>query len=430
MMKKIFAKILISAVLSLVAVAPMRWANAHEDHAQTEEVTAFDTAIIYYNEACAMCATYIKNDLPQDLAVWGISNFVKKDYVNEKTNRVAMNDMMRAAGVPLDLQSHIMTFIGEKYILGGHIPKTTIDEIFLPVNAARFKKIMVYQDEMHSDAKDYKIWAMPTYADDFVGEAKTYPINTGIGEYLDYLEKNKDTLINSTKVNDKLSKYKSLLPVVLVSGFLDGINPCAFAVLLFFIAFLFSLKKTRGSIWKMGLVYIGAIYLAYFLIGLGITKALLFANAPHFMAELGAWLVIILGVINLLGILFPSFPIKLKIPAASKETLQNWMHKATLPAAFVLGFLVGLCTFPCSGGIYVAIIGLLAARTTYFTGLGFLILYNIMFVVPLFIILLLSSNKYAVEKLARLEQTESKHMKLISAFTMIALGAIILVFFT
>ena len=429
-MKKIFKKIIFSAIVSIVAVAPMHLASAHEEHAYAEEAVSIDTAIIYYNEACAMCATYIKNNLPQDLTAWGITNFVKKDYINKKSNRVVMNDMMQTAGVPLDLQSHIMTFVGDKYILGGHIPKTMIDEIFSPANANRFKKIIIYQDEMHSDAKDYKIWAIPTYADDFVGEAKIYPIETSITEYLNYLEQNKDSMANSVKINNKLSKYKSLLPVVLVSGFLDGINPCAFAVLLFFIAFLFSLKKTRGSIWKMGLVYIGAIYLAYFLIGLGITKALLFANAPHFMAELGAWLVIVLGLINLLGFFFPSFPIKLKIPTASKETLQNWMHKATLPAAFVLGFLVGLCTFPCSGGIYVAIISLLAAKTTYATGLGFLILYNIMFVAPLFIILIMASNKYAVERLTRLEQAESKKMKLMSALVMIALGATILIFFT
>ena len=406
----------------------MHWIGAHKNSAQAAE--NFNTAIIYYNEACAMCAEYIKNELPADLQKWGIVNFNKKDYVNVRTNRTEMNDMMQNAEIPLDLQSHIMTFIGDKYILGGHIPTAMIEEIFKPENSAKFKKIIIYQDEMHGDIKDYKVWAIPMYADNFVDEAKTYPISANITEYFDYLENNKDTLKNSTNVNNKLNQYRSLLPVVLVSGFLDGINPCAFAVLLFFIAFLFSLKKTRGSVWKMGLVYIGAIFLAYFLIGLGITKALLFANAPHFMAELGAWLVIILGIINLLGILFPSFPIKLRIPTASKETLRNWMHKSTLPAAFILGFLVGLCTFPCSGGIYVAIIGLLAARTTYFTGLGFLALYNIMFVVPLFIILILASNKYAVEKLTSWEQMESKKMKYISALTMIGLGAIILIFFT
>lgn len=225
-------------------------------------------------------------------------------------------------------------------------------------------------------------------------------------------------------------KYKSLLPVVLVSGFLDGINPCAFAVLLLFIAFLFSLKRTRANIGKMGVIYIAAIFLAYVLIGFGLMKALVFTNSPHLMAKLGAWLVIVLGVINIVGLVFPKFPIKFRIPMFSKETLRQWITKATMPAAFVAGFLVGLCTFPCSGGIYVAIIGLLAVKTTYFSGVGYLFLYNLMFVMPLVIILLLSANKYAVEKITAWEQNESRNMKILSAAVMLILGVMILVWFT
>lgn len=403
-------------------------------------------AIIYYNEACGMCAQYVRVELPEMLKKQGVTEFIGKDYINEKSNRVEMNELMAEFNVPLPLQSHIMTFVGDlregqgkeggglgqnyKYILGGHIPPHIIEGLFNKENSEKFKRVIVYQDKMHGEATDYKIWAIPAYADDFAGEIKTYPIDASVDEYLDYLEKNKDQLKLSGRVNNQFEKYKSLLPIVLVSGFLDGINPCAFAVLLFFIAFLFTLKRTRKDIWKMGVVYISSIYLAYLLIGFGILKAILFTDAPHFMAQVGAWLVIVLGVINLIGIYFPRFPLKLRIPHASKETLTNWIHKATLLAAFVLGFLVGLCTFPCSGGIYVAIIGLLAAKTTYWSGVSYLLLYNLMFIVPLIIILILASNKYAVEKLTQWEQAESKAMKILSAVTMVALGLIILIWFT
>ena len=66
-------------------------------------------------------------------------------------------------------------------------------------------------------------------------------------------------------------------------------------------------------------------------------KALVFTDSPHLMAKLGAWLVIVLGVINVAGLIFPKFPIKLRIPMASKETLRHWITKATVPAAFVAG---------------------------------------------------------------------------------------------
>lgn len=235
--------------------------------------------------------------------------------------------------------------------------------------------------------------------------------------------------LSNSFANIDVSSYKVMLPLVIGTGFLDGLNPCAFAVLLFFIAFLFTIRRTRASIWKMGVVYIGAIYLVYLGIGVGLLKTILITGRPHLMAKIGAWLVIVLGLINLKDYFFPQLPISLKIPQFSKKTLQTWMGKATLPAAAVLGFLVGLCVFPCSGGPYVATIGLLAARKTYFQGLLYLLLYNLAFVLPLIIILVLASNKRVVEKMTAWEQSKSKTMRLISGLLMIALGVIILLFF-
>lgn len=417
-------------VIALFIIAQVSLFSFNHVLAQATPELKPNQALIYYNEACGMCAQYVDRELPDLLNRQGVNDIVKKDYINQRSVRSEMNSLMTGLSVPLELQSHIMTFVGNKYILAGHIPAHLIDELFNPANSSKFTRIIVYQDKMHGEETDYKILAIPAYADNYVGGIKTYSLETPATEYLNYLNNNRDRLSLSGRLNNQYEKYKSLLPVVLVSGLLDGINPCAFAVLLFFIAFLFSLKRSRASIWQMGVVYIVAIYLAYLLIGFGILKAIMFTNSPHFMAKLGAWAVIVLGIINLIGYFYPKFPIRLRIPQASKETLSNWIYKATLPAAFVLGFLVGLCTFPCSGGIYVAIIGLLAAQTTYWQGVKYILLYNLMFVVPLIIILLLASNKYAVDKLTKWEQSESKAMKILSAATMIALGLIILIWFT
>jgi len=97
----------------------------------------------------------------------------------------------------------------------------------------------------------------------------------------------------------------------------------------------------------------------------------IFAGNHHLMAKIGAWLVIGLGLINLKDYLFPNLPIHLRIPTIAHGTIQDWLKRATFPAAGVGGFLVGLCTFPCSGGIYVAIVGLLALQTTYLQGVSY-----------------------------------------------------------
>jgi cytochrome c-type biogenesis protein len=412
--------------LSLVSMAMPILHIAHNNTAKAEELKS-NEAVVYYNEACGMCAVYVKNELPEMLKAQGITDIKKKDYINEKEARKEMNVVMEKMEIPFSLQSHIMTFIGDKYILGGHIPAYIIDEIFQEENSKRFKKIIIYQDEMHADVKDYKVWAIPNYADGFVGEIMAYPIDTEITDYLDYLDNNKNELIQ-TGNNPKKKEF--LLPVVLISGFLDGINPCAFAVLLFFISFLFTLKRTKKDIWKTGAVYIFAIFLAYLSIGFGLIGAVMLIDEPHAMAKIGAWLVIVLGLINIIGLLFPSFPIKLRIPHVAKGTIKNYVHKATLPSAFILGFFVGLCTFPCSGGIYVAIIGLLVSQTTYATGIAYLILYNIMFVMPLVLILLALSNKRALETFSKYEQSKVPIIKILGAGIMIALGVIILIWFT
>jgi len=425
LMRKIRKIVKLKSVVSLVILSSLLFsASIHIVHAQNLEQNN-KTATIYYNEACGMCSSYANGKLQQILNEQGINEIVKKDYVNVRDYRKEMNQMMTQMGVPLEIQSHMTTLINDKYILGGHVPSHIIEDLFKPENSQKFKRIIIFQDKMHDDVENYQVWAIPDYADDYVGEIKTYPIDTRITEYLNYLDENKTKL----KLSDKVDKDKSLLPVVLISGFLDGINPCAFAVLLLFIAFLFSIKRGKKDVWKMGVVYIGAIYLAYLLIGFGLLKAVMFSNSPHFMAKLGAWLVIVLGIINIINHYYKKFPIKLSIPHASKETLQKWMHKATLPAAFVMGFLVGLCTFPCSGGIYVAIIGLLVAKTTYWSGVNYLLLYNLMFVLPLIIILILTANPYAVVNFGQWQQKHRGVEKFVLGLVMIALGAIILIFF-
>ena len=127
-----------------------------------------------------------------------------------------------------------------------------------------------------------------------------------------------------------------LLPIVAIAALLDSINPCAFGILLLTIAFLLSLQKTRSSILKIGGVYILGLLTVYILIGLGILQALHLFNTPHFMAKIGAVLLIALGGINLINEFFPSFPIKLRIPQAAHSKMALLMNKASLPAVFLL----------------------------------------------------------------------------------------------
>ena len=234
--------------------------------------------------------------------------------------------------------------------------------------------------------------------------------------------------IGTTALWNLSGEGKWLLPLVGIAALIDSINPCAFGILLLTIAFLLSLQKTRVGILKIGGVYILGLFTVYLLIGLGILQALHIFNTPHFMAKAGAALLVALGGINLINEFFPSFPVKLRIPQAAHNKMAALMNKASLPAVFLLGVLVGLCEFPCTGGPYLMVLGLLHDQGTYLAGVGYLLLYNLIFILPLVVILLIASDNALLEKVKSWKKAKKKHMRLWGGIAMIVLGGIIFLF--
>ena len=79
----------------------------------------------------------------------------------------------------------------------------------------------------------------------------------------------------------RLAAYlPALTPVTVIgAGLLDGINPCAFTVLLLLIAALLAvtqvggvpaLPAVRGRVLLLGSIYVGAVFLTYLAVGAGL----------------------------------------------------------------------------------------------------------------------------------------------------------------
>lgn len=218
-----------------------------------------------------------------------------------------------------------------------------------------------------------------------------------------------------------------LLPLVILSSILDSVHPCSFSILLITIAFLFGIQMTRKKILQIGGAYVFGIFASYLLIGLGILKVLHLFNTPHFMGKLGAFLLISFGILNLLNYFFPRFPIKLKLPTAAHNTMAKLMDKVSLSAALGLGILVGICQFPCMGGPYLMVIGLLHDQVTYFRGFGYLLLYNVILIAPLAVVLWIAADKTLVDKMQEWKADNTRSLRLWAGIAMIIVG--ILVFF-
>ena len=221
----------------------------------------------------------------------------------------------------------------------------------------------------------------------------------------------------------------NLLPLILTAGLLDGLSPCVIAILIFFIAFLVGLQKTSKNIMFLGLVYVFVVFLTYLSVGVGLFSGIMLFGRHHFFAELGSWLLIVWGAFQVKDVLWPNSPVHLKMPKVSNKNIKPWLEKATLLGVTVAAFLVGLCSVPCSAGIYAAIVSLLASQTTYLKGFSYLLLYNVMVIIPLLLLLALSVNPLTLAKLSEWRRKNEKQEKLSMGILMALLGAGILIFF-
>ena len=391
--------------LSLAAVLGVASFAAYSRSTPLPTVELAPGATIYYNQLCSDCAPYLDGELRPSLAAVGVSPIVVKDYVNQPAFRRELAAIHDSLGVPYDLQGHLATFVlvGRNVtVFEGHVPAATIREALTMAN--RTDRLLVHQDLMDGVVA-YHAWA-------FAGKAQEYALGTSLSVYTTWFAANVPEAPTSPP----------LLPLVLATGFVDGLNPCAFAVLLFFISFLYVSRRPRIELARIGVLYIFAVFLAYFLIGLGLLAAISVSSDPHFLARVAGALVAALGVFVLVQPYLPGIPNPFHTPKFAWEGIRKWMFKGTQPAAAVSGFLVGLCTFPCSGGIYVAVLGLVAANTTYWEGLGYLYLYNLAFVLPLVIILVVVSNRALARRATTWERGHTNLIRRGAAVAMIVVG--------
>ena len=226
-------------------------------------------------------------------------------------------------------------------------------------------------------------------------------------------------------IRPEVANNPIFLPVLISSALVDSVNPCAFSVLILTIAFLASLGMTRKKVLAVGGTYIAGIFVVYFLVGVGLLRALDVFGAPHFLGKIGATILILFGISVILSYLFPSFPIKFKIPDSAHGPMAKLMSKASIPGTFLLGAFVALFEFPCTGGPYLLVLGLLHDKSTIGIGLVYLALYNLIFVLPLIAILLLASDPGLMSKAEQWKKMAAGKGKLVAGVAMILLALVI-----
>ncbi len=225
------------------------------------------------------------------------------------------------------------------------------------------------------------------------------------------------------------------LPAVVVGGLIDGINPCAFTVLLLFITALLttaqvagseSIQRVRARLIGMGSIYIAAIFITYLALGVGVLATANIFVRDHVSARGGALLAILFGLWMLKDFFLPDWGPRLQASGRIGEVARTVARRATIPALVVGGFLIGLCTVPCSGAVYLAVLALLAAQPSAAVGFAYLVLYNLMFILPLLAVLIVASSRPTLNRLAHWNLHHKEWVRLVLGAGVVAMGLLIL----
>lgn len=224
------------------------------------------------------------------------------------------------------------------------------------------------------------------------------------------------------------------LLTVLFAATVDGINPCAFTVLLLFITAMLatlqaeeqSVNAIRARLLTQGGIYIAAIFFTYLSLGVGLLQTLDLFTRQHLPARLGALAAILFGLWMLKDFFLPDWGWRLQAPTKVGTMAREMAKKATVPALIVGGFLIGLCTVPCSGAVYLGVLSLLALQPTALLGYGYLVLYNLVFVLPLVVILIAASARPTLNRLAHWNLHHKEWVRLALGGGVVVMGLIIL----
>jgi len=229
--------------------------------------------------------------------------------------------------------------------------------------------------------------------------------------------------VNTFSATDESGEIS--IPLIIFAGLLDGINPCAFAVLVFLLVYLMTLTSRKRMI-LAGIIYSSAVFIFYFLSGLGLFTIIQTTGMVKGFSFIAAAIAIIAGILMIKDAFFPGKGPSLAIPESRKSTINRFVEKSSIPAAFILGILVGMFELPCTGGIYLAIISMISLRMNIYAGIGYLLLYNVAFIIPLLIILGLVAWGMPPERVNEFRIEQRRLIRLIIGLIMFFFAALIL----
>lgn len=227
-----------------------------------------------------------------------------------------------------------------------------------------------------------------------------------------------------------IERFRSFsLPTVLIAGLVDGLNPCAFATLVFFISYLAFMGREGRDVLLAGGAFALGVFLTYLGVGFGVLQFL--ATFP-FLDAASRWIYGVTAALCLVlaaGSLYDwwqarrgrATEMRLKMPTRLRRRVNQAIReragaKAFVPVTFGTGVVVSVIELACTGQVYLPTILFVLGVPEMQAQAGlYLVLYNLMFILPLVVVFVLAYLGTTSQQLRLLIHRHTARVKLATA---------------
>lgn len=225
---------------------------------------------------------------------------------------------------------------------------------------------------------------------------------------------------------------------IAAAGLLDGVNPCAFATIIFLLSYLQIARRSPREILAVGLAFILAVFLAYFAAGWGLSHVLASLRGFEFarralnlllaaFALLIAWLSFRDGLRARRGELKD---MTLQLPDFLKDRIRRVVRGSSKSSRYVLaafgaGIVISFLELACTGQVYLPTI-LYMLKQGRATAFSYLLIYNLAFILPLVVIFALAFFGMRSEALIRFQAKHTATVRFATAALFAALFVVLL----
>ncbi len=253
-------------------------------------------------------------------------------------------------------------------------------------------------------------------------------------EMFDRVEELEDDV--SVEFFERFSGFSVL--VVAAAGLIDGVNPCAFVVLIFLVSYLYYVGRERREILVAGMFFALGIFGAYIAMGAGLMGAVGYLDRVSrvFQTIFYPAMTVFTGVLFVLSILdffrmrYGNKKAVLELSPGLKRKTHEIIRKHARAktiwlASLIAGVLISFVEFMCTGQIYLPTIVYMINRSDLVVqAVGFLIIYNLGFTAPIIAITLIAYYGSSTKKIQKFMTSTNAAAKI-----KLIMGGVFLVFF-